>query len=285
MNPSILITGATGVLGKSIVEAALKAGFTVRQGVRDLKKATPKAEAVSLNYSDPATIAPAMAGVTGLVLMAPSLDANAPAELAPVIGAAKTTGVRHIVFISAFGVNYNEQAPLRVVEHLVMNSGVPYTILRPNFFMENFSEGFLSGSIKAQAAIFLAAGDGKTSFISVQDIAAAVVGALQAPLAGKEFDLTGPEALDHAEVARIIGEAAGRPVAYYSLTEEQMLSGARAQGMPEPAIAYLAVLYSVVRQGLAAGVTGDVEAITGRKPMTFAEFARTSAGAWRTATA
>ena len=88
------------------------------------------------------------------------------------------------MFISAFGVNYNEQAPLRMVEHLVRNSGVPYTILRPNFFMENFSEGFLSGSIKTQGAIFLAAGDGKTSFISVQDIAAAVVEFAKAAAAG-----------------------------------------------------------------------------------------------------
>ena len=281
MNQSILITGASGVLGKSIVAAALNAGFLVRQGVRDPKKATPTAEAVRLNYSDPATIGPAMAGVTGLLLMAPSLDPNAPALLAPVIAAAKTAGVRHIVFISAFGVNYNEQAPLRIVEHLVIDS-VPYTILRPNFFMENFSDGFLSGSIKAQGAIFLAAGDGKTSFISVQDIAAAVVAAFQTPSGGKEFNLTGPEALDHSEAARIIGEAAGRPVAYHPLTEEQMLAGARTQGMPEPAIAYLAVLYSVVRQGLAAGVTGDIEAITGRKPMTFTEFALATAGAWRT---
>jgi uncharacterized protein YbjT (DUF2867 family) len=285
MKTSILITGASGVLGRAIVEASLKADFALRQGVRDPQKASPAAEAVRLDYADPATIAPAVAGVTGLLLMAPSLDPNAPAELAPVIAAAKSAGVRHIVFISAFGVNYNEQAPLRVVEHLVMNSGVPYTILRPNFFMENFSEGFLAGSIKAQGAIFLAAGDGKTSFISVQDIAAAVVAAFQAPLGGTEFDLTGPEALDHAEAARIIGEVAGRPVAYHSLTEEQMLGGARAQGMPEPAIAYLAALYSVVRQGLAAGVTGDVEAITGRKPLTFSEFVRATAGAWRTAEA
>jgi uncharacterized protein YbjT (DUF2867 family) len=280
MKQSILITGASGVLGRAIVGAALKAGFAVRQGVRDPGKASPAAEAVRLDYSDPSTIAPAVADVSSLLLMAPSLDPNAPAELTPVIAAAKAAGVRHVVFISAFGVNHNEQAPLRVVEHLVMDSGVPYTILRPNFFMENFSEGFLSGSIKAQGALFLAAGDGKTSFISVQDIAAAVVAAFQAPLAGREFDLTGPEALDHAEVARIIGEVAGRPIAYHSLSEEQMLGGLRALGMPEPAIAYLAVLYAVVRQGLAAGVTGDVEAVTGRKPVTFDEFARASAGAW-----
>ncbi len=104
--------------------------------------------------------------------MAPPLEANAPALLGPVVTAAKLAGVRHIVLISAFGVNHNEQAPMRIVEHLVIDSGLPYTILRPNFFMENFSAGFLASSIRKQHAIYLAAGDGKTSFISVEDIAA-----------------------------------------------------------------------------------------------------------------
>ncbi len=279
MTHSILVTCASGVLGRAIVSAALKAGIAVRQGVRDPGKASPAAETVRLDYADPSTIAPAVTGVSGLLLMAPSLDPNAPAELAPVISEAKAAGVGHVVFISAFGVNYNEQAPLRVVERLVMGSGIPYTILRPNFFMENFSEGFLSGGIKAQGAIFLAAGDGKTSFISVADIAAAVVAAFQTPLAGKEFDLTGPEALDHAETARIIGEVAGRPIAYRDLTEEQMVEGARAAGMPEPAVAYLKVLYSVVRAGYAAGITADLAAITGKPPIGFREFAK--AARWR----
>ena len=222
-----------------------------------------------------------MTGMRGLLSMAPPLDSDAPSKLAPVIVSAKSLGVQHIVLISAFGVNHNEQSPLRVVEHLVIDSGVPYTILRPNFFMENFSEGSLSGSIKGQNAIFVAAGDGKTSFISVRDIAASVVAAFQTPLAGREFDLTGGEALDHAEVAKVIGEVSGRPVAYHPLTEEQMTSGARAAGMPEPAVGYLSVLYGAVRAGYAAGVTSDVETVTGRKPITFRTFAELAAPAWK----
>lgn len=185
----------------------------------------------------------------------------------------KERGRQHIVLISAFGVNHNEQAPLRVVEHLVIDSGVAYTILRPNFFMENFSEGSLSGSIKGQNGIFVAAADSKTSFISVRDIAASVVAAFQTPLAGREFDLTGAEALDHAEIAKVIGEASGCPVAYHSLTEEQMTAGARAAGMPEPMVGYLSVLYGVVRAGYAAAITSDVEILTGRKPISFRTFA------------
>jgi uncharacterized protein YbjT (DUF2867 family) len=153
----VSISGATGVLGRAIVKSAIGAGLAVRQGVRNLAKASRKAEAVHFDYAE----SPALDGMAAVVLMAPPLEANAPALLGPVIAAARLAGVQHIVFISAFGVNHNEQAPLRIVEHLVLDSGVPYTILRPNFFMENFSEGFLASSLREQSAIDLAAGDGK----------------------------------------------------------------------------------------------------------------------------
>jgi len=97
---------------------------------------------------------------------------------------------------AAMGVDAVEPAPLRIVEPHLMASGVPYTILRPNFFMENFSTGFLAPMIK-QGGIFLAAADGKTSFISVVDIAEVATVAFQKGLASKEYNLTGPEALDH----------------------------------------------------------------------------------------
>jgi uncharacterized protein YbjT (DUF2867 family) len=269
----VLITGASGVLGRAIVQAAVGTGLAVRQGVRNSSKANPAAEAVHLDYADPLTITNALAGVSALVLMAPPLDANAPALLGPVVTAAKATGVQQIVLISAFGVNHNEQAPMRIVEHLVIDSGVPYTILRPNFFMENFSEGPQSTGIREQNAIYLAAEDGKTSFVSVKDIASVAVGALKQSLTGVEVDLTGPEALDHFEVAKIISNASGRNVVYHSLTEEQMLEGARSHGMPEPAVAYLAMLYGVVRAGHTAGITPYPETVTGRKPLTFESFA------------
>ncbi len=277
----ILVTGASGILGRAITAALIEANIPVRQAVRHAGKAKPGSESVRFDYNDPSTFRPALTGVEGLLLMAPPLEPNAPALLRPLIEQAKESGVRHIVFISAFGVNANEQAPLRVVEHLVIGSGIPYTILRPNFFMENFSEGFLAGAIKAQNSIFVAAGDGKTSFISVKDIAAVVLAAFRTPLAGQELNLTGPEALDHAEAARIIREVSGRPVAYLPLTEEQMVAGARAQGIPETAIVYLTVLYGVVRAGYSAAVTPDVERATGRQPVTFLQFAGQTSAAWQ----
>jgi uncharacterized protein YbjT (DUF2867 family) len=253
MQEAILVTAANGNLGRA-VDAAL--GDSARQGVRDISKAAPGAPAVRFDYDDPSTFRPALDGAAGLFLVSPPLDPAAPAKLSPVVAAAKDAGVRHVVFLSAFGVDRNEQAPLRMVEHSVTASGIPYTILRPNFFMENFLPG---------TPIFLAAADARTSFISVRDIAAVAAEAFRRPLLNQELDLTGPEALDHHEVARILG------VEYHALTEDQMLDGARANGMPEPNVRYLQMLYAVVRAGYAAAVTDDVERVLGRKPLSFAE--------------
>jgi uncharacterized protein YbjT (DUF2867 family) len=238
-------------------------------------------DADRFDYTDSTTFGPALNGIRGLVLIAPPLDATAPAKLGPVIAAAKNLGVEHIVLISAFGVNHNEHAPLRIVEHLLIDCGVPHTILRPNFFMENFSQGSISETIRGQNGTFASAGDGKTSFISVQDIAASVVVAFQTPLRGREFDLTGPAALDHTEVAKVIADLSGRPVVYHALTEEQMTAGLRAHGMPDSAISYLAMLYSVVRAGAAASVTSDVETVIGRKPIDFKTVAGLVANEWK----
>lgn len=273
MSEKVLVTGATGTLGKAIAQAVRDSGYSVVQGVRDTARVHPQAEAVRLDYAEQSTIAPALESVSALVLMAPPLDGRAPELLKPVLAAAQSGGVKQVVFISAFGVNHNEQAPLRIVEHMVMESGLPYTILRPNFFMENFSEGPQASGIKRGNSIYLAAGDGKTSFISVKDIAAVVTLALKGSLTGTEIDLTGPEALDHFEVAAMISKASARTIEYHPLTEEQMLDGARSHGMPEPVVAYLGGLYSVVRAGYAASIAPVPSSLADYHPRTFQTFA------------
>jgi uncharacterized protein YbjT (DUF2867 family) len=237
-------------------------------------------EVRKIDYVQPETVAAALREVDGLFLVAPPLDPEAPAKLNPVIDRARAAGVRHIVLNSALGVDQNDAAPLRVIEKHLMASGLEYTILRPNFFMENFSSGFLAPMI-AQGGIFLAAGEAGTSFISVEDIAAVAAAAFEKELFGAEFNLTGPAALDHAQVTNIISEVCGRKIQYHALSEEAMLQGARDQGMPEGAVQYMGVLYGAVRSGWLAAVTDDVEKVTGRPPMSFGDFAQKHAAHWK----
>lgn len=269
----ILVTGATGNLGNAVVKALDDKGFDVKAGTTNpVNSKLPRGiETVKVVYEEPDSIDTALEGVSGLFLIAPPMDPEAPSKLIPVIDKAKAADVEHIVFNSALGVDYNEEAPLRIIEQYLKASGVNYTILRPNFFMENFSDGFIAPMI-AGGGIFLAADDEKTSFISTRDIAEVAAHAFQHKRFGIEYNLTGPDALDHTEVAKIISENSGKDVRYHALKEEEMLQGARDNGMPEGAVQYMAILYSAVREGLMAVLTEDVEKATGKKPISFAEF-------------
>lgn len=279
---TILVTGATGNAGQAAASVLAARGFTVRAAARKPERLakTPGVEAVAFDYRNPSTWDAALQGVSGVFLVAPPMDPEAPAKLTPFIDGAKAAGVGKAVFVSAYGVDQSEDNPLRLIERHLLASGMEVTLLRPNFFMENFSGGFAAPMIRSNNAIFLAAGEAKTSFVACADIADAAAAAFAGGHAGKAYTLTGPEALDHAEVAEIIGGARGLSVTYYPLPEKQMLDGARGMGMPEGSVQYLAFLYQMVRAGHMAEVTGDVEAVTGRKPTSFKAFAQANATAW-----
>lgn len=277
----IFVTGATGNLGRAVVAALSEQGFQVRAAARQPGRAAfaPGVEVVAFDYTRPETHAAALQEMEAVVWIAPPLDPAAPAKLNPVIARAQAEGVRQMVFVSALGVDAVEQAPLRLIERQLLECGAPATMVRPNFFMENFTAGFLAPMVK-QGTLALAAADGQTSFIAAADIAAVVATALAQGLVGRAYNLTGPEALDHAAVAALLSRVWGRPVAYRAISEEAMLEGLRQAGLPEGAVQYAGQLYQAVRAGFLARVTSDVEAVTGRAPISFETFARQNAPAW-----
>jgi len=278
MNTTILVTGATGLLGGEVTRQLTEKGFNVRVGVRKPEQYTAsssRVEAVRFDFDDPTTYSSALADVEKLFLIALPLDPDAPEVLAPVIQAAKQAGVQQIVFNSAFGVDHNEEAPLRKVELQLEASGIPHTILRPNFFMDNFTSGFLAPVIQETDGIFVAADEAKTSFIAVSDIAAVAVTALTKDgHTGKAYNLTGPEGLDHNEVAVILSATSGREIFYQPIPEEAMWQGAIDNGLSEMNADYLAILYQATRAGFLAEPTSEVEQILGREPLSFSTFAR-----------
>lgn len=277
---TILITTPNGKVGSEIVRLLAEAGHTVRVGAHTVEKARqafPDSEVVSFDYDDDESIRAALNSVTTLYLAAPGDMPSTPVN--HVVDLAKAAGVERIVKLSASGVEQGDSA-LRQNELHIEQSGLKYTFLRPNFFMQNYSTGNRD-SIAQQGAFYEPADNEKTSFIDTRDIAAIAVAALtQEGHEGKAYTITGAEALDRNQVAAAISEATGKPVQYVALSDEQFREAVG--GVMSPAyVELMSGLYSFVRQGWTSQTTDAVQQVLGRAPISFEQFARDHADMWR----
>ncbi|HEV2731390.1 MAG TPA: NmrA family NAD(P)-binding protein, partial [Terriglobales bacterium] len=153
-------------------------------------------------------------------------------------------------------------------------TGVPYTFLRPNGFMQNMVN-YNAPTINTQNAFYGSEGDGRVSHIDLRDVAAVAVKALtEDGHVGKAYTLTGPEALTNTEIAQILSDDLGREIRYVNLPPAQLKEALLAAGVPEWNADALLDLQRLYREGKAATVTRDVEQILGRKPISFAQFSR-----------
>lgn len=284
MSKHILVIGATGNVGRSLVPFLVERGEVVKAATRQPEAYPSQAgvTAVSFDYDQPHTYAPALAGVDRLFLIAKGADPAPQKTVNPLIDAAKAAGVNHIVLMTAMGVEQAEEIGLRQVERHLIASGVPYTILRPNWFMQNFSTGFIY-PILQQGGIYLPAGEAATSQIDTRDIAAVAAAALTDPgrHAGQEYPLTGPEPLTYAQTAAILTEVAGQPITYVPISEEEMAQALSGAGWEPGQVGLMLGLFQAVRAGYAAPVSPAVADILGREPIAFSQFARDNAGVWQ----
>jgi uncharacterized protein YbjT (DUF2867 family) len=283
-----LITGGTGTAGREIIRQLAGSGATgVRALVRDPSKASfvrdAGFEVVAGDFDKPDTLAPALEGVERALLLTPPSPHTFEQQRA-FIEAAKRAGTRRVVKFSAFGADsaapegfgkWHGQA-----EDLLKESGLGWTILQPNFFMQNLLGQ--AGSIAGQGVIYQPLGDARASFIDVRDIAAVAARALtEDGHEGKTYILTGPEALSYTDVAAKLSEATGRNITYVAITPEQFRQGALAQGLPEWLVGALERLNEIFAAGYAAEVTDEVRRVGQREPITFDQFARDHAQAFR----
>ena len=235
----ILITGASGNVGTELVKILMARGVPLRAMVRS-PEAAQKIEAragveiVAGDFNDAATIARALAGIDRAFLLTPSSE-QAEAQQSAFVEVARRAGVQHIVKLSQFAAA--PDSPVRflryhaAVERTIRTSGLPYTFLRPNLFMQGFL-GFRQ-SIIAEGKFFAAAGDAKISVIDVRDIAAVAAIALTAPgHEGRIYDLTGPEALTHLEMAGRFSDTLGRRVEFVDVPPDVMRGALIGVGLP-----------------------------------------------------
>ncbi|MFN8514476.1 MAG: SDR family oxidoreductase [Chloroflexia bacterium] len=280
----ILITGATGNVGAATVAALGQLGLRPRVAARDVAGAQRRlgdtATPVPFDFTDPATFGAAFDGVRRMLLVRPPALANVRRDIAPALDAARAAGVEQVVFLSLLGAERNPVVPHRRIEDLLRASGLGWTFLRASYFMQNLSTTHRD-EIRQRGEIFVPAGQGRTSFIDVRDIAAVAAKALTEPgHAGRAYPLTGAVALDYAIVAELLSAVLGRPVRYANpspLAYARRLAG---QGQPATYILVTTAIYLTARLGLAAGVTGDIARLLGREPITMRRFVEDHRALW-----
>src|SRR2546427_10653166 len=162
----------------------------------------------------------------------------------------------------------------RQAEKIIEESKIPFTFLRPNFFMQNFAN-FYSHSIKTQGAFYVPAGDARVSFVDVRDIAAIAVHALTSNNGkheGKAYNITGGEALSNGQAAEILSKQLGKKVNYINVSDEDARNGMKDMGMDEWTINSIMELFEFARAGYWLAISPVTEQITGNKPTSFSQF-------------
>jgi uncharacterized protein YbjT (DUF2867 family) len=274
---SILVVGASGTVGAELSRLLAAQGETV---VKTTSRTPTAADQVHLDLLSHAGLGTAFASVDRAFLMSPPGHSNQEALLAPLIEQAQAHGLKKVVLMTAMGANADESTPLRKTERRLEASGLAYNIIRPNWFMQNFNSYWLPG-IQTAGQIFLPVGTAKGSFVDARDIAAVAARLLTSDdYANQDFDLTGPRALDHAEVAAILTRASGKPIGYTDITPEAMLQALMGTGLPKDYSEFLLLILGFFKAGYAERVTDAVQKITGQAPRGFEGYAEDYRGWW-----
>ncbi len=269
----VLVLGATGTTG-SRVAAQLREprmrerGVTVRTATRRPRSASD----VRFDWADPTTHAPALRGVSAVYLVAPVDDADPVPAVGPFLQEAVRRGVRRVVALSSSALPAGTPG-LGAVHALVAATVPEWAVLRPSWFMQNFTGGHPAARGVRDGELVTATGDGRVAFVDAADIAAVAVRALTDPVAhDTDHVLTGPEALSYADAAAAITRHAGRPVRHRSVPPDELARRIAAHGVPPEFARVLAALDDGIRRGAEDRTTDTVERVTGRPPRRFADF-------------
>ena len=284
---TILVTGATGNVGREVVRRLLDLGEPVVAAVQDAQDAQrvpgDGTATTAFDLCEPETYPTAFSGVRRLFLMRPPRLSDVKRTLFPVIDHARQAGVEHIIFLSLLGAERNNMVPHHKVERYIQDSGLPYTFLRPSFYMQNLNTTH-QAEIRDGDELMIPAGKGKTSFVDVRDIGAVAAKVLtEAGHEGQAYALTGAEALDYYQVASLLTEALGRWITYQQPSIPRFLQATHKRGVAWPFALVMAGLYTSTRFGMAGQVTGDIERLLGRPPTSLRQYAQDYAWAWQPA--
>jgi uncharacterized protein YbjT (DUF2867 family) len=291
---TILVIGATGNIGKEIV-AALARGGDVRivAGSRDVDRArgqlqdSPQVRLAAVDSDQPESLLQALQGVDTVI----QVNAMSPAMASQsklLAEAARKAGVKHLVRSSLMGAGEPEPISEAVwhgdADEAIAKSGVPFTLLRPNQYFQNFISARNAQTVRTQGIIALPLEDSRVSNIDTRDIAEIAARVALAPGTehhGKAYVLTGSAASTMTEVAQAIGDAIGKSVRYVAVEPEQFRKGLLGAGLPPHIVEAIHGWFAYCRAGRAERVVADAERLLGRKPRSLRQFTQDHASHWR----
>lgn len=273
-----LVIGASGKTGRRVVRDLRDRGESVR--------AASRSSETRFDWQDPTSWQPALEGIQGVYFVAPEDHAlhEGSTLMKDFVAAAESAGVERVVLLSARNLEgkYLFEASMVPAEAAVKASSLQWTIVRANFFMQNFDEEFLFEPIKA-GSLALPTGNVPEPFIDADDIAAVVAAVLvEDGHNGRVYEISGSEAITYADAVAQIAEACGRPVAYEDLSPEAYEQELMRAGLEGEGLAEFCSLWQAVRDGVYAEPTDTVRQILGRDPIKFNDYARKVAktGVW-----
>ncbi|TDB79828.1 SDR family oxidoreductase [Micromonospora sp. KC721] len=274
----ILVTGGTGKSGSRVVSQLNNKGVRVRVGSRSGEP--------PFDWTDRSTWDAALEGVERVYV----IPFDGELLTRPFVQLCEEVGVKRVVLLSGRGVDVagyageNSAAGKTHIdgEDAVRTCRLEWTIVRPAWFAQNFSEGFFLDAVRS-GELRLPAGDGAASFVDAEDIAAVAVAALtENGHAGRIYELSGPRAVTLAEAAATISQATGRTVRYVPMSPEDFVAELVAEGWPQADAEDYADAVSPIRRGMDSHISNGVQQALGRPPRDFSDFVRiaAAAGAW-----
>ena len=271
-----LVTGATGNVGKELVDQLLSNGKSVRVFTRDPRKVAHWGDRVEIaqgDFEDARSFARAAAGTVGAFLMNGAAEVGSFPRL---IEAAQKEKLPRIVFLSSLfaslpGINIGRIHAEK--ENAIRQAGIPAHFLRAGGFMSNTLQW--TSTIKTKGVVYNPMGSGKIAPIAPEDIAAVASKLLLTPDGVEDtLELTGDQLLTVAEEVAILGEAIGKPIRIVEVPVEAAVESMQRNGLPPQLAAAFAESIAVVRDGHAKHLTHTFERITGRQPMSLAQWAK-----------
>lgn len=283
----ILVTGASGNVGKYVVQYALKNEQSVTVAGTCIEKLIEifgnEVNVAHFDFTDPATFDNALKDVDRVFIMRPP-HLGRPEDLKPFIDALSIHGgMKLVCFLSLIGVENNPIPPHHKIEKYIAQAKLPYCHIRPSFFMQNIS-GIHAFEIKHFNKIVVPVKKSLTSFIDAEDIGEITAKVLSEPAVhqNKEYSITGSKAINYWEVAKILSQVLEREIIYAnpkpSFAKKYWIE---VRGLEKEYCNVMGMLYMMTRFGTAKKVTPVFEQVMGKKAQTFEQFARKNLQYWK----